>query len=366
MYKSVLSIAIGSLFLSGCASINTGGWKDSIGLSSEGSASLQQSYEDQFSRSLYATVGIGPSRMEPDASELPGLDQDDRVEPAGQITVGADLYKHLSIEAHSADLGSAGFSPGGRLNYHVNGVSALIYAGGNRDRFRRQGLSAYGRVGYGFLENTAIGNVPILEENRSNLLIGAGLEYMTPIGVGLRAEAFSFDQDAQYAQLALMYRTGKKQSKALPKLSAAPKIVVEPKIQPVVAAALPPPQLVSALPKPDRCTGLNGVLDGVNFQNNSAELTGDSTLVLSDVAYILSTCEKVQVEVSAHTDSVGPASYNQELSERRANSVIDYLETRGLSRNRLSISAFGESSPIETNTTSEGRALNRRVELYAR
>ena len=74
----------------------------------------------------------------------------------------------------------------------------------------------------------------------------------------------------------------------------------------------------------------------------------------------------MQVEVSAHTDSVGSESYNQGLSERRAQSVVDYLSARGLDRYRLNPTAFGESSPIDTNETAEGRARNRRVELYAR
>ena len=99
--------------------------------------------------------------------------------------MGVDLTKHLSLEAHTADLGSAGLSPTGRINYHINGASALLYAGGNRDRFRRQGLKPCGQVGLGVLENTSVGDVPFEKINGTHILFGAGVEYMTPIGVGL-------------------------------------------------------------------------------------------------------------------------------------------------------------------------------------
>jgi len=357
---SVAVVAIGSLFLGGCSSLgNFGGFGKISELPGDSGESTQ--YKDRLSRGIYAVAGIGPSRLEPDTSQVEGIDPNDRVEPAGQVTIGADLNKYLSLEAHSADLGSAGLSPTGRINYHINGVSALLYAGGNKDRFRRQGLTAYGRVGVGLLDNSPVGDVPFEQVNSTHVLFGAGLEYMTQIGLGIRAEGVSFDEDVRYAQLGLMYRTGRKQAIVRPKLAAAP----EPK--PVAAAAAPPPPPPPVyVPEPDPCDGLSGVLEGVNFHNDSAELTDQSTLTLNDVAYTLSNCNQTQVEISAHTDSVGSENYNQSLSERRAQSVADYLDARGIDRNRLNPTAFGETSPIDTNDTADGRARNRRVELYAR
>jgi len=92
----------------------------------------------------------------------------------------------------------------------------------------------------------------------------------------------------------------------------------------------------------------------------------NSSLILNKVADTLTTCENIQIEISAHTDSVGSESYNQGLSEKRAQSVVDYLSARGLNRERLNSTAFGESNPIDDNATAEGRARNRRVELYTR
>ena len=112
-----------------------------------------------------------------------------------------------------------------------------------------------------------------------------------------------------------------------------PPLAVKPAPRPVVAAAAPPPPpppapVVIAAPNP--CDALGGVLEGVNFHNDKADLTTESTLILNDVAYTLSQCRNMQVEISAHTDSVGSENYNQSLSERRARSVVNYLSARGL------------------------------------
>ena len=178
---------------------------------------------------------------------------------------------------------------------------------------------------------------------------------MTPIGVGIRAEGISFDEDAKYAQLGLMYRTGRRLKIKRPKLAAA---VAKP---PVVAAPAPPP-----VAKPNLCNSPVGLQEEVTFHNDSAELTSQSTLILNEVANTLTNCESILVDVSAHTDSVGTDTYNQVLSEKRASSVVNYFGTRGLDRNRFTTTAFGESKPIDTNETDHGRARNRRVELYSR
>ena len=68
--------------------------------------------------------------------------------------------------------------------------------------------------------------------------------------------------------------------------------------------------------------------------------------------------------IEGHTDWIGTDAYNQGLSERRANSVMDYLVDHGVAASRLSTTGFGESRPIASNQNREGRALNRRVELH--
>ena len=71
----------------------------------------------------------------------------------------------------------------------------------------------------------------------------------------------------------------------------------------------------------------------------------------------------VTAHIFGHTDSTGPAAYNQTLSEKRAQSVVNYLVAKGISPDRLTAKGFGKSQPIAPNSTREGRQKNRRVEL---
>ena len=104
-------------------------------------------------------------------------------------------------------------------------------------------------------------------------------------------------------------------------------------------------------------------LRGVNFDTDKAELTETSEALLSEVAQQLREHPSMQIEVAGHTDNQGRASYNQDLSERRAQTVRSYLIERGVESSRLSTRGFGETSPMTSNDDAAGRALNRRVEL---
>ena len=72
---------------------------------------------------------------------------------------------------------------------------------------------------------------------------------------------------------------------------------------------------------------------------------------------------EVKVVVRGHTDSTGPVAYNLKLGMKRAQSVKDYMVANGIDGERLSLESKGESEPISTNFTAEGRKLNRRVEI---
>ena len=67
--------------------------------------------------------------------------------------------------------------------------------------------------------------------------------------------------------------------------------------------------------------------------------------------------------VEGYTDAIGSEAYNMDLSKRRAQSVVDYLVNKGVDRSKLEVIPFGESKPVATNKTQEGRAMNRRVEI---
>jgi OOP family OmpA-OmpF porin len=86
--------------------------------------------------------------------------------------------------------------------------------------------------------------------------------------------------------------------------------------------------------------------------------------ILDEAISILGKYPELKVAVAGHTDSVGDEAYNQGLSERRARTVYDYLTGHGIGAARLvGPQGFGESKPIDSNDTKEGRARNRRTEL---
>ena len=113
----------------------------------------------------------------------------------------------------------------------------------------------------------------------------------------------------------------------------------------------------------DGCTIVSVVLKDVQFELNSSDLTPDSSASLDKVVAAMNDYPELRIEIQAHTDSMGEASYNQYLSEQRAASVRDYLVGKGIAADRMVAKGYGETSPIADNGTREGRAKNRRVEL---
>lgn len=101
----------------------------------------------------------------------------------------------------------------------------------------------------------------------------------------------------------------------------------------------------------------------VTFATNSSNISADFYKVLDSVALVLNEYEKTYVDVIGHTDSTGALQFNQTLSEARASSVARYLESQKVVSQRIITRGAGPSSPIASNDTPEGRALNRRVEI---
>ena len=108
---------------------------------------------------------------------------------------------------------------------------------------------------------------------------------------------------------------------------------------------------------------LLNIPSGINFAYNSATVQPQFQRTLDQVAGVLGEYNRTYVDVYGHTDSTGSDAYNQGLSERRARSVADYLSSHGVQSARIGTRGFGETQPISSNETEEGRAANRRVEI---
>ena len=104
-------------------------------------------------------------------------------------------------------------------------------------------------------------------------------------------------------------------------------------------------------------------LRGINFETGKAVIKGTSFQILNDIVLIMKENPEYNLEINGHTDAVGGAEMNQDLSQRRAYAVVKYLTDKGIDPARMTATGFGEAVPVADNETAEGRALNRRVEF---
>ena len=105
------------------------------------------------------------------------------------------------------------------------------------------------------------------------------------------------------------------------------------------------------------------ILNNIFFDFDKFELKPESYIELDRVEKFLQDNQEVKVEISAYTDSIGSGEYNLTLSQKRAESVVGYLVSKGIPEVRLIAKGYGREKPVASNETEEGRALNRRVEM---
>ncbi|MBX0291055.1 OmpA family protein [Hymenobacter sp. HSC-4F20] len=109
--------------------------------------------------------------------------------------------------------------------------------------------------------------------------------------------------------------------------------------------------------------GVKVVLNNIFFDFDKATLRKESTGELERLQKLLTETPALRLEISGHTDNVGKAEYNKDLSQRRAKAVVDYLVGKGIDKGRLTFAGYGDAQPVAPNTTKAGRQLNRRTEF---
>ncbi|MGB0867594.1 MAG: OmpA family protein [Granulosicoccaceae bacterium] len=335
---------------------------------------------EQFFPKAYLGLALGLSTLAPEANIALAEDED-----AGfKLLFGYDLSERSSVEFHAADLGEATFATDATLGYQTYGAEMLyhLFASEGLDGLEyRRGLLAYVKAGVGFLRNSNQG-INYEREHDWHISLGAGASLGLTEKTRLRLEFNAYDTDAHLLSLGLVRRFSA--VPAWPFRNQAP----APILQPVVAVAPPPPK-PEPEPQPlppsdvdndgvddsrDLCpaTPINrrvdesgcvfgGVLEGVQFELNSARLTLPATARLDAVIQDMQRYPKLRIQITAHTDNQGSATYNLELSIKRARSVAEYLIEHGISPDRLRAVGAGESQPIYRNDTPTGRQGNRRV-----
>jgi OmpA-OmpF porin, OOP family len=101
----------------------------------------------------------------------------------------------------------------------------------------------------------------------------------------------------------------------------------------------------------------------INFASGKADIAPESAGIIDQIVQMMKDNPTLKISIEGHTDNVGTESANQALSEKRAKAVMDAVIAKGIDKSRLSFKGYGQSKPISDNTTEDGKAKNRRVEI---
>ena len=356
----------------------------------------------QFDKTFYIGGGGIVSDLEPRVNQS-NFQVTDTTGLGGLLFIGGDLTRYLSIEGYYRYLGDSELTRDGQvgtIDYQTAGLNGLLYVFSTRGKVglrNRTGLMLYGRAGIGYLDNSS-DDVEFVRLQSTHFATGVGVEYGFNNGFALRTEFLNHDADARDISFSVMKRFGR-----TAEVDLTPAPVVEPIPETVAAPAepedttfaeVPPPSPAPPPPSPpdwdtdddgildefDRCENtvagslvdasgcaFSGILKGVTFASGSAELTGNATALLDEVVRAMNANETVEITVESHTDNLGSAQSNMELSRRRATSVVNYLaDVGGIDQSRMQAVGYGESRPAQSNRTAAGRLSNRRVEIVVR
>lgn len=301
-------------------------------------------------------------------------------EAGWQLSVGKNFGDYFAIELYAFtynDMAVAGNAYGANANMDVTGYGASALFFPARDILPIYAVVGAGIGDYEFSGTTTPGSATY--DDSTFYDVGAGI--MVPLndyGVALRAEY-------RYRSTNVDLTNGGGDQFRSDIISVGVQIPLG------APAEAPEPEPVPTGPsdtdgdgvidRNDQCPGTpvsvqvnaNGcpvvkkapvVLRGVTFEFDSAKLTAQAENRLSNVLAALNASPDVRFRVEGYTDAIGTVAYNQGLSERRADSVRDYLRNHGIDASRITaVVGYGESHPVATNETAAGRAQNRRVEL---
>jgi len=292
------------------------------------------------------------------------------------LALGKPISQHLNLELSLT--GSSLDYKTGSGNYDLWGLGVDALYLFNRDA----SFTPYGVLGIG----AQYASIPGKHDTGVMGNIGLGIMKRLTDNISLRADArYRLDNNPTKAfgandfgdaiiSVGLNFALGQKaQPKPKAEPAHAPVAEPAPMPEPAPAPAVQPAPVAPALttsPAQQLDKAQSGdrvvILEGVNFEFDSARLRPDAITILDEAVTVLDRRTDIGVDVVGYTDSTGPAKYNQGLSERRAKSVYDYFVSKGIAADRLTTKGYGEERPVASNATREGRAKNRRVELVVK
>ena len=361
----------------------------------------------EFDGCVYAGLGVGISILKPEDNNT-GWELIDDSAQGYKATIGYRFLPQWYTEISYADLGSANIENRNPAIVGVEGISYKVPSlnlGYYLYSPEEQRWNVFVKGGIASIRNSpSAARVPFKKVESTQFAFGVGAEYQLTPHIFARAEVDSYDSDARQFVLSLNSYFGSRSKPVTDEMIAPVQVqavmveeplpiieeaVVEETIVEEVVVAVPVvaenvAEIVisdtdqdGVLDDADACVdtpqGVNvnevgcavfeGDLKGIQFELDSADLTSGAQSILDDIAISLTQYDKLKLEVQAHTDNRGSKSYNQKLSQKRAQSVLDYLVSKGVSSERLEAKGYGEMEPSSPNDTEEGRSMNRRVEF---
>ena len=332
----------------------------------------------------YIGGSLGQSNMDPDGGST--WQTTDDTDIAKKLYIGKDISPQLGLEAFWADFGDAELTSNsnaqGAINYKAMGANVVYKA-----PFNIAGLRPIGKLGVAKFNNSDKGDVSSNQKNMLTIFAGVGAEYDLSDKLKLRAEYEHYDKDINQFNIGVNWspqsRGGSfiaQQQQAIP-TPQKPKIVFVPEPAPepiiiekpviiekkiIIQKPAPKPIVIhKPAPKPQYKVVHKTLSGGSHFASGSAQLTFDGKDALNSLAQDIRN-QKLSlkaIQITGHTDSVGSEQANRALSFNRANTVANYLSSRGINRGIIRTQGMGESQPVADNNTDQGRAQNRRVEI---
>ncbi|MHB8717022.1 MAG: OmpA family protein [Sulfuricaulis sp.] len=359
--KNMKTVAktVGALALVGCAVMNSqfavaadSGWYGGLGI-----GRTKAKINDSKIESGLLGSGLTTTSM-----------SDDDRDTGYKVFGGLKFNRNFALEAGYFDLGEFGFKattiPAGTLNGNINLKGFNLDAVGILPLAEK--FSAFGRIGGQYTQAedsfTKTGAVAVTNPNPSkralNYKAGLGVQYDLTESVGLRGEweryrindAVGSRGDVDMLSVGLVVAFGG--SKPAP--AAREEIPLPPP-----AAAAP---VLDVVPVPVRTQQYCSILD-IQFEINLSNIQREDKEKLGVVGTFLKKYPDTTAVIEGHTDNVGTAEDNMELSQRRAESVVSYLTNNlGIARSRLKAVGYGDTRPTADNDTEEGRRQNRRID----
>ncbi len=335
--------------------------------------------------SVVAFAGQGDYKSEL-SFHVGGVKPEGNLDLENQLNLG--LRFGVYVEDKFFDMVEAGFERASSVDYDNSTQDTdinRIFINLIKEYDITKNTSLYGLAGIGY-ENY---RNPMFDNDDDGFFqYGVGLKQWITNEFALKAEVrhgITFDGDNNlFYSLGFVIPFGKRVSEKMPIKSEPIVIAEKPKPVPVVVKEEPKPVVVKIVPKDDDNDGVINVNDKcpttptekvvnsdgcmkivrlhVNFAYNKSDISAEYAPQIKEVVSFMTENSNYSVAVDGHTDARGSKEYNLALSVRRANAVADELALQGVDRNKIIVNGYGETNPIATNKTEDGRAQNRRVD----